>query len=214
MKNPRRPGKSGDIFEPSINRYSVIHSPGADETIVILTVRRPGGPTPCAVRPLVKRRSEIAKKLQPKPFGAVPRPYPATIRTAASGATNRDAATSTQSPPGMDLTELPTPLPHDGCANRGPIGAYPLPVRKPDAPANPTSESPCRSRFSKCKFVAPACDRQAGAGSGGAHDESRVPVPQPATQPQQRQSLVASLPVGGLGVQAPRYQGACDIFCT
>ena len=160
-----------------------------------------------------KRRGEIAESAGLMRSVAVQQPYPEPTHTATSGAENPDAATSPRSPPGKDRTESPRPLPRDGCANRAPVGAYPLPARKPTAPANLVSESPYRSRSSRCRSAVPACDLRADAGSGAAPGESRAPAPPPATRLQLRRPLAASLPVVELGVLAPRYQGVCDISC-
>ena len=145
--------------------------------------------------------------------GVGPWRYRAPIRTAASDAVNRDAEASTRSQPGMGRTKLPRPLPHAGCASPAPAAAYPLRGRRLAAPANPMLESPYHFQSSRCRCVVPASGLQAAAGSDDAPGESPVPVSQPATQPQPKLPLWASKPVVGLGVPAPQYREACDIFC-
>ena len=118
-----------------------------------------------------------------------------------------------RSRPGTDLRGSQPLLLRGGCASRGQARSLPLRARWQDAPTIRVWGWPCRSRFSRCRCGAPACDSPTGAGSGDAHDESRAPVLPPADPLRHKPGRAGWSQIVGLGVLAPRYQGAAGIFC-
>ena len=83
--------------------------------------------------------------------GAGLSPRPSQRRRIVSGAASPDAATARPLQPGMGRPGLIPLLRRGGCAHREPVDAFPRQGPWPVALASPTWESPCRSRFSRCR---------------------------------------------------------------
>ncbi len=75
--------------------------------------------------------------------------------------------------------------------------------RRPAVPAIPAWESPCRSRFWRCRCAAPASAPPIGAGSNGARGATRAPARQPAGRPARHPA-----PAGWSPVAAPEAAGS------